>query len=330
MPRPAALLIASAVAVPAVLLATTALHSEPASPENIVLIPHRDQPVEVGQVAWGRNFDGALKASETSGKPVLVLFQEVPGCSGCQDFGKEVLSHPLIVEAIESAFEPVLVFNNRSSGQDPELLKRYNEPSWNYQVMRFLKPDGEDLIPRRDRIWTVPAVAERLIEALEAADRPVPAYLQTVRASENTTGLAEVAFSQYCFWTGEHKLGQLDGVVHTEAGFFDGHEVTRVVYDPSVLPLKTLADHAVKSDVADRIYTTDGVNPTALPAGRLTEAYRAAPASDQKRQLIRQPQWRNVPALNAMQLTKINAFAPRGADAALQWLSPRQRAVLDQ
>jgi len=36
-------------------------------------------PVEVGHVNWGRDFDAALKMSAESGKPVLVLFQEVPG-----------------------------------------------------------------------------------------------------------------------------------------------------------------------------------------------------------------------------------------------------------
>ena len=36
-------------------------------------------PVEVGNVHWGRDFDAALKMSAESGKPVLILFQEVPG-----------------------------------------------------------------------------------------------------------------------------------------------------------------------------------------------------------------------------------------------------------
>ena len=36
-------------------------------------------PVEVGHVNWGRDFDAALEMSAESGKPVLVLFQEVPG-----------------------------------------------------------------------------------------------------------------------------------------------------------------------------------------------------------------------------------------------------------
>lgn len=36
-------------------------------------------PVEVGDVRWGRDFNAALQKSAKTGKPVLVLFQEVPG-----------------------------------------------------------------------------------------------------------------------------------------------------------------------------------------------------------------------------------------------------------
>lgn len=36
-------------------------------------------PIEVGDVQWGRDFDAALENSAASGKPVLILFQEIPG-----------------------------------------------------------------------------------------------------------------------------------------------------------------------------------------------------------------------------------------------------------
>ncbi len=36
-------------------------------------------PKELGDVRWERDFDKALAASKTSGKPVLLFFQEVPG-----------------------------------------------------------------------------------------------------------------------------------------------------------------------------------------------------------------------------------------------------------
>ena len=136
-----------------------------------------NNPVEVGHVRWQRDFDAALLKSAESGKPLLVLFQEIPGCSGVRQFGREVLTNPDLVKAIETEFLPVLVYNNRTGGTDELLLKRYNEPSWNYQVIRFLNADGNDIIPRKDRIWTLSGVAKRMIEALAAAKRPVPQYL---------------------------------------------------------------------------------------------------------------------------------------------------------
>lgn len=111
-----------------------------------------DQPVEIGTVRWNRDYDAALKQSRENGKPVLALFQEVPGCAGCKTFGREVLSDPSLAEVIEESFIPLLVYSNRGGG-DAELLKKYGEPAWNYQVIRFFDGDGRDIIPRKDKIW---------------------------------------------------------------------------------------------------------------------------------------------------------------------------------
>ena len=77
-------------------------------------------PKELGRVHWQRDFDGVLLAAQESHKPVFVLFQEVPGCQTCVSFGEQVLSNPLLVEAIETEFIPVFVYNNRS-GKDAEI-----------------------------------------------------------------------------------------------------------------------------------------------------------------------------------------------------------------
>ncbi|MEN8716428.1 MAG: hypothetical protein ABF384_16055 [Verrucomicrobiales bacterium] len=37
------------------------------------------QPVELGTVKWSRDLDATLATSKKSGKPVMLLFQEVPG-----------------------------------------------------------------------------------------------------------------------------------------------------------------------------------------------------------------------------------------------------------
>jgi hypothetical protein len=38
-----------------------------------------EQPVELGQVRWRRDFEAGLAEAKRTGKPVLLLFQEVPG-----------------------------------------------------------------------------------------------------------------------------------------------------------------------------------------------------------------------------------------------------------
>jgi hypothetical protein len=36
-------------------------------------------PVELGAVQWSRDYDAGLEAVKESGKPMFLLFQEVPG-----------------------------------------------------------------------------------------------------------------------------------------------------------------------------------------------------------------------------------------------------------
>ncbi len=95
-----------------------------------------------------------------------------------------MLTNPQLVRAIEEEFIPMLVYNNRSGGMDRELLERYREPAWNFQVIRFLDAEGKDVIPRKDRVWTTSGVARRMIKTLRAVDRPVPKYLEDLAASQ--------------------------------------------------------------------------------------------------------------------------------------------------
>lgn len=62
---------ALALLVPTALLAQES--DEPTADEL------RTQPVEIGTVDWLRDLDEAKRASQESGKPILLLFQEVPG-----------------------------------------------------------------------------------------------------------------------------------------------------------------------------------------------------------------------------------------------------------
>lgn len=111
-----------------------------------------------------------MAASKKSGKPVSLLFQEVPGCAGCKQFGKDVLSDDKVVKAIEENFTPLLIHNNKG-GKDADVLKKFGEPAWNYQVVRFLDADGKDLIPRKDRVLESKQLFQRRNQALVKAGR---------------------------------------------------------------------------------------------------------------------------------------------------------------
>lgn len=89
-----------------------------------------------------------------------------------------MLGNPALVKLIEAHFVPVAIYNNSRLEHDLEILKRFKEPAWNYQVVRFLDADGRDLIPRKDRVWTMQPLAQRMIAALEKAKRTVPEALR--------------------------------------------------------------------------------------------------------------------------------------------------------
>jgi len=127
-------------------------------------------PEEVGDVAWGRDYETALATAQETGKPIFLLFQEVPGCAGCKQFGNDVLSDTTVVESIESNFVPLLIHNNKG-GEDARIRKMYREPAWNYQVVRFLDAKGKDIIPRKDRVWTTPELMARIETVLEKSSQ---------------------------------------------------------------------------------------------------------------------------------------------------------------
>ncbi|MEM6724586.1 MAG: VPGUxxT family thioredoxin-like (seleno)protein, type 2 [Bacteroidota bacterium] len=211
-----------------------------------------DGQVELGEVDWLRDYDEALAQSKTSGKPLFILFQEVPGCHNCQKFGKEVLSHRLIVDAIENEFVPLAIFNNKG-GQDAAVLKHFREPSWNNPVVRIFDQKERELTARMGNFHPQ-EVINGMAEALETAGKPIPVYLDLLAQQTNARfGLTETAvFSMYCFWSGELKLGQLEGVIETAPGFMNGREVVQLTYDQG----KTNYDQLVQS--AKQVGAIDG------------------------------------------------------------------------
>ncbi len=124
-----------------------------------------DNPPELGLVPWRRDFSSALDDAGKSGKLVLLLFQEIPGCRTCTDFGKNVLSNGDFIAFVMESFIPVAVYNNRP-GSDVEILQRYNEPAWNNPVIRVVDGSGQDIIERIADCYEPVSLIRKLKSAL--------------------------------------------------------------------------------------------------------------------------------------------------------------------
>ncbi len=286
------------------------------------------QPVELGRVQFGRDLDAGLAAAKHDQKPVFLQFQEIPGCQTCRDFGGGPLSHPLLVEAIETCFVPIVIHNN-ADGADAAALKRFGEPAWNNPVVRFVNGDGRDLIPRRDGAWSTGEIAERMVAALEAAREDVPRWLDLARLETNASSAQRVAFAMHCFWEGQSRLGAIDGVIDARPGFVDGREVVDVRFDGQRVKLSELARRAAELDCARDIFVTRPDDITALPSALrdrarvLSGEVRAAGASDDLRALRRVRDLDLLP-LTRLQALRANAELTADGDVRAGTLTPRQ------
>ena len=270
-----------------------------------------NQAEELGIVSWYRDYEQALAQSKKQHKPVLILFQEVPGCATCRNYGHNVLSHPLLTEAIENEFIPLAIYNNKG-GADRAVLSKYNEPTWNNPVVRIVNENGENLIPRIAGNYSALGLYEGMIKALKKEQITPPAYLEIlgqelVLRPDNTK---EAVYSMYCFWSGEKQLGALQGVVNTEAGFSGGREVVRVTYNKDKLSKETLDRYAQRNSIRPLKAKTNFVA-----------------ASKDEDYYLNRSAYRYIP-LSDIQRTKINSLLGQGLDASYL-LSPSQEQWLD-
>jgi len=292
------------------------------------LIP---QPEELGAVKWIRDYDKAILKSEQSQKPVLILFQEVPGCSTCRGYGNNVLSHPLIVEAIETEFIALAIHNNKG-GKDKKVLESFNEPSWNNPVVRIIDKDRKALTARINGKYDQQSLVRGMVAALTTANRPVPPYLQLLDAqlSADQGQIEKATFGMYCFWTGEAKLGSIDGVVSSEPGFMGGSEVVSVEYNPDIISYEQLLKTASGKQAFDRVFVYNKNQQKSAENLVNTDQIKSAKsfrADGQPKYYLLNSAYRFLPML-PNQASRVNtALGTRESPA--KFLSPRQLAAFE-
>lgn len=270
------------------------------------------QAEELGTVHWLRDYNQAIALAKAENKQVLILFQEVPGCSTCRNYGHNVLSNPLMVEAIEQYFVPLAIFNNKG-GEDALILSKYNEPSWNNPVVRIVDQQGQNVVPRLASNYSAVGLYQSMDAALTKAKRSTAAYFQLLGeellAQKNGT-IQESYFKMYCFWSGEGHLGQQEGVLSTEPGFIGGNEIVKVSYDANKVSQAQLQTHAAKA------------NCTPMAA---KEGYRT---DKDVQYYLKKSVYQYLP-LSQIQRTKVNSALANGRDPK-EYLSPQQLKWLEQ
>jgi thioredoxin family protein len=273
-------------------------------PNEVSFREHR----ELGEVAWLRDHDRGLAVAAGQRKPVLLLFQEIPGCSTCVRFGQDVLTHPLMAELIADRFVPVAIFNNHP-GADADILRRYGEPSWNNPVVRFLGPDGTELLPKLADRYDALGLHEKIIAVLEMLDEEVPGYFRLLgRDLLVEYGLSKCAtYTTPCFWSGETSLAQHPSVITTDAGWVHGEEAVQAHFDPRVASREDLDAYA----------RAEGFSPTQSGSFEL---------DGEPQFYLRKNPARHLP-LTPAQRTQINLAVPYGRSLD-NVLSPQQSAWL--
>jgi len=267
----------------------------------------KSQDEELGNVQWYRNYDDAVKVAKKTNKDIVILFQEVPGCATCRDYGHEVLTNPLMVEALENAFVPLAIFNNKQ-GHDREILNIFNEPTWNNPVVRIIDADGTNLTKRISGDYSALTLVKRMKEVLKKQGDDVPGYIDLLEqelSASSSSNIEEDVFSMYCFWSGEKNLGKLDGVLNVESGFMQGREVVKVKYDSDVVSEKELVNFGKKNDYTLRTVSND---------------YRVA--SNDYHYYLKNSIYKYIP-MSDIQKTKVNS-ALGSSKNANQYLSPKQ------
>jgi hypothetical protein len=273
--------------------------------ENINITNPANQNIELGKVTWNRNYQDALQKSKETGKPVLLFFQEISGCATCVNYGRNVLSHPLMVDLIESEFIPLAIYNNKP-GKDAEILRLYNEPSWNNPVAHFIDAEGKDIIPKLEDNYEPVSMLEKLRAVLAKKNIKEPGYVGLLAKDiELLYGYTKTKiYETPCFWSGETSLAQQPAVLSTEPGFVDSKEVVKVVYDPSVSSETELDNYALQQGFYV-LKSSSGFRSDADP-----------------QYYLKQSEYRYLP-LTPAQRTKINQALPY-KEGPEKYLSPSQ------
>eukprot|EP00816_Leptocylindrus_hargravesii_P011769 CAMPEP_0196816070 /NCGR_PEP_ID=MMETSP1362-20130617/53397_1 /TAXON_ID=163516 /ORGANISM="Leptocylindrus danicus, Strain CCMP1856" /LENGTH=359 /DNA_ID=CAMNT_0042193273 /DNA_START=109 /DNA_END=1185 /DNA_ORIENTATION=+ len=240
-------------------------------------IPHPNRNVELGGISFtaihaNTKIGIITETANKMNRPILLVVQQTTGPRFAREFGANVLSHPLVIEAAEDLFVPVALIRGRRSGSDDadsvakvngtKTLSDFDDLTYNAPLVRILNSVGEDLVPPIvDSRCTIGNITSAMTQALESHNKdmeyPYPRYLKHVMISERAhelNAVSQIFFGTSCFWVGEAELGAGHGVLATQNAWLGGREIVIVSYDNKITSYQELVRFAIAKDVVEIIY----------------------------------------------------------------------------
>jgi len=285
---------------------------------------------ELGAVQWQRDYDTAATRAREEHKPLLVLFTELPGSEVTRNYVRDVLSHPLIVEAIETQFVPLAIASN-AEGRDREILTSFCETPHANSIIRIVDVSTQtrtDIVPRLADDTSLAAMTSALVATLQKRDSHVPAYLSLLDEEErgHAKPLPPAVFAMSDPVLGEEKLGAFKGVIATRIGTLAGKPVLELTYDSAAINFANIVREARRLDCAEFVYarTDDQYRYARRVLGSSIERSDEPliPQSERSLERLRATVYRGVP-MTPIQALHVNAALASGGNPD-DFLSLRQ------
>ena len=346
-------------------------------------IPHPHPKSEFGGVSFQYNGTDKpsviLKASKKRQQPILCivtsspLYHPVKSSSSestpydrvalhqinIKKFAKSVLSHPLIIEAIEDLFVSVCFSWEECIGGGPEehcfkkLIAGSVGDNYFLPTIAILGSQGEDIVSKSStsmEYLTVGRFCTVMIKSLlffhQSELNPVPRYLKHLerqeRVFDNKSG-GKAFFAMSNAHVGEAEFAECIGVIACKAALFGEKELVLVIYDEKLVSYSEIVRFAIGRGKTDIIYYVNDeekevanyqvinkscTNKSDFEVARLTGSIGGSIQVRTANYYISLTTFQFIPMTQYTMCRVNHALFQKDRDDAFSLLSPRQGALL--
>ncbi len=282
----------------------------------------------LGRVRWLSDYNTALLKMAEENKPMLVYILGNTGNDVLSVRRNEILSHPLIVEAIESNFIPVAV--SPAVAAEHSILSLPGDTKTG-TAMSIVGTDGHPKSKNSDDAAWMKHLTGIMLDALQQEGMAAPVYLKLVNEEFNAAEKRESAvITLHCFWSGEVELGIEHGIVYTEPGYIGDKEALYLEFNGSAISYEDILKSSLDLNLINEAFPMNeqqstaahGIMPDKKVVDTTADAFVPAPRKASYKRYLSKSIYRFVP-MTEKQAIMVNNALFLDEDPS-EFLSPRQ------